>query len=119
MSDITGSSSVAEPETTSAGGGQPPAGGGPEREFTVESRSQSQMVIRRFLHHRLAMVCLIVLIIVILFSLVGGRLWTYSYEEITESFNTPRSGRSTRTASWSGRRSTRWAPTPRATTSWP
>jgi peptide/nickel transport system permease protein len=67
----------------------PTASAGPEREFTVESRSQRQMVMSRFLHHRLAMVCLAVLTIVVLFSLLGGRLWTYSYDDITDSFNTP------------------------------
>src|SRR6266508_5204030 len=78
---------AAEKEMKAAGG--EPRTGGPEREFTVESRSQSQMVIRRFLHHRLAMASLIVLTIVVLFSLVGGRVWNYSYGEITDSFNTP------------------------------
>jgi peptide/nickel transport system permease protein len=82
---------TAKKEMDVAGGERdaPTEGAGPDREFTVESRSQSQMVLRRFLHHRLAMVCLVVLIIVVLFSLLGGRLWTYSYDDITDSFNTP------------------------------
>ena len=54
-----------------------------------KSRSQTQMVLRRFLRHRLAMISLVVLLILVLFSLVGGRLWKYSYTEITDSFNTP------------------------------
>lgn len=63
--------------------------GGPEREFTVEARGQARQVMRRFLRHRLAVVCLIVLILVVLLSLVGGRLWKYSYAEITDEFSTP------------------------------
>lgn len=59
----------------------------PEREFTVAARSQWRMVARRFVRHRLAMVSLVVLVLVILVSLVGGRFWTYSYDEITPSFS--------------------------------
>ncbi|MGH9242988.1 MAG: ABC transporter permease [Acidimicrobiales bacterium] len=61
---------------------------GPEREFTVESKSQMQLVVRRFFHHRLAMASLLVLVILILFALVGGRLWKYTYSEITPEFST-------------------------------
>jgi len=63
-------------------------GAGPEREFTVEARSQSRMVLRRFVRHRLAMTSLVVLVLVMTLSLVGGRLWTYSYTEITPEFST-------------------------------
>jgi ABC-type dipeptide/oligopeptide/nickel transport system permease subunit len=64
-------------------------GPGPEREFTVEARGQARLVTRRFLRHRLAVVSLIVLVLVIFLSLVGGRLWKYSYSDITEEFSTP------------------------------
>jgi ABC-type dipeptide/oligopeptide/nickel transport system permease subunit len=64
------------------------AGGGPEREFTVEARSYRQMVVRRFLHHKMAVGSLIVLVMVVLLSLVGGRLWKYDYTEITDEFST-------------------------------
>jgi peptide/nickel transport system permease protein len=66
----------------------PSAVSGPEREFTVEARSYRQMVIRRFLHHKLAVASLIVLILVIALALIGGRLWKYSYSEITPEFST-------------------------------
>jgi len=61
----------------------------PEREFTIERRSQTQMVVRRFLAHRLAVASLIVLLLVIAGSLVGGRLWRYNYADITDEFSTP------------------------------
>jgi glutathione transport system permease protein len=54
----------------------------PEREFTVEARSQRQMVTRRFFRHRLAIVGLVVLLFILLVSTVGASLWKYSYDEI-------------------------------------
>jgi peptide/nickel transport system permease protein len=56
-----------------------PPQGGPEREFTVKSRSQTELVLRRFLHHRLALASLFVLVIVVLLALFGGKIWHYSY----------------------------------------
>jgi peptide/nickel transport system permease protein len=61
----------------------------PEREFTIERRSQTQMVVRRFLAHKLAVASLIVLLLVIIGSLVGGRIWKYNYADITDEFSTP------------------------------
>lgn len=55
----------------------------PEREFTVEARSQFQMVTRRFLRHRLAMASLVVLLLMVLIAGIGGRVWKYSYTDIT------------------------------------
>jgi ABC-type dipeptide/oligopeptide/nickel transport system permease subunit len=60
-----------------------------EREFTIKRRSQTQMVVRRFLAHKLAVASLIVLLLVIVGSLVGGRLWKYGYADITDEFSTP------------------------------
>lgn len=66
--------------TGTEGAGEEPAfSGGPEREFTVKSRSHSQMVFRRFLHHRLAVVSFFILAIVVLLALFGGQIWHYSY----------------------------------------
>jgi ABC-type dipeptide/oligopeptide/nickel transport system permease subunit len=76
---------VAGPETA----GSMVPGPGPEREFTVEARGQARLVTRRFLRHRLAVVSMIVLVLVVFLSLVGGRLWKYSYSDITEEFSTP------------------------------
>ena len=82
--------------TETVGGGAPaPAGGGgsiqpsdrPDREFTVEARSQWRMVLRRFLAHKLAVFSLLVLLFVILLSLFGGRFWKYGYAEITPEYS--------------------------------
>src|SRR3954449_3422937 len=76
----------------------PPATGGPhatgtstspEREFTVQSRSQGQLVLRRFMAHRLAVASLVLFVLIALASLVGGRFWTWSYTDITPEFSTP------------------------------
>ncbi|MGH3329507.1 MAG: ABC transporter permease [Streptomycetales bacterium] len=54
-----------------------------EREFTVEARSQSRLVLRRFLRHRLAVASLVVFVGVIVLAFVGGALWHYAYFQIT------------------------------------
>jgi ABC-type dipeptide/oligopeptide/nickel transport system permease subunit len=58
---------------------EPPPPPGPEREFTVRSRSQGEMVLRRFLHHKLAVGSIVVLLLVVLVALFGGRFWHYGY----------------------------------------
>jgi ABC-type dipeptide/oligopeptide/nickel transport system permease subunit len=79
---------VAQPAL--APNGQPPGTGAPvEREFTVKSRSQRQLVLRRFLAHKLAMGSLIVFLLMVGLSLVGGRLWKYDHTVITSEFSTP------------------------------
>jgi ABC-type dipeptide/oligopeptide/nickel transport system permease subunit len=60
-----------------------------EREFTVQRRSQSQMILRRFMAHKLAVGSLIVFLLVILVSLIGGRFWKYGYADITDEFSSP------------------------------
>ena len=70
---------------------QTPAGvqpASPEREFTVQSRTQFQLVLRRFLQHRAAVVSLIVLFLVMVLALVGGRVWHYRFDEVTADFST-------------------------------
>ncbi len=54
----------------------------PEREFTVEARTQMQLVVRRFFRHRLAMVGLGVVVFIFLASTVGARLWKHNYDDI-------------------------------------
>ena len=63
-----------------------------EREFTVKARTQTQLVLRRFMQHRLAVVSLFVLIAVVLLAFVGGPLWHYSYTDITPDNSVPPSG---------------------------
>jgi ABC-type dipeptide/oligopeptide/nickel transport system permease subunit len=60
-----------------------------EREFTVKARTQSQLIVRRFFQHRLAVVSLVVLIVVVLLAFVGGALWKYSYSDITPDNSVP------------------------------
>src|SRR5215218_6611512 len=60
-----------------------------EREFTVVRRSQTQMIIRRFMAHKLAVGSLVVFLLVVIFSLIGGRLWRYGYADITDEFSSP------------------------------
>jgi ABC-type dipeptide/oligopeptide/nickel transport system permease subunit len=60
-----------------------------EREFTVVRRSQTQMIIRRFMAHKLAVGSLVVFLLVVIISLVGGRFWKYGYADITEEFSSP------------------------------
>ncbi|MGH4024030.1 MAG: ABC transporter permease [Pseudonocardiaceae bacterium] len=62
---------------------------GAEREFTVAERSQAQLVLRRFLRHRLAMISLVVLLAVVLLAFVGGWLWKYSVVDITPDESEP------------------------------
>ncbi|MFF0145362.1 peptide/nickel transport system permease protein [Amycolatopsis sulphurea] len=83
--------------TTSGGSAAAPAAphtpkGAPDREFTVKERSQAQLVFRRFLQHRLAMISLVVFILIVLFAYVGGALWKYGPDTITESNSAPPSG---------------------------
>jgi ABC-type dipeptide/oligopeptide/nickel transport system permease subunit len=54
-----------------------------DREFTVAERSQFQLVLRRFLQHRLAVGSLVVLVLLILLAYVGGALWKYGFGEFT------------------------------------
>jgi peptide/nickel transport system permease protein len=60
-----------------------------EREFTIKRRSQTQMVIRRFMAHKLAVGSLAVFLLVVVISLIGGRFWKYGYADITDEFSSP------------------------------
>jgi ABC-type dipeptide/oligopeptide/nickel transport system permease subunit len=60
-----------------------------EREFTVARRSQTQMIIRRFMAHKLAVGSLVVFLLVVIISLIGGRFWKYGYADITDEFSSP------------------------------
>lgn len=55
----------------------------PDREFTVAERSQFQLVLRRFLQHRLAVGSLVVLVLLVLLAYVGGALWKYDFGQFT------------------------------------
>jgi ABC-type dipeptide/oligopeptide/nickel transport system permease subunit len=52
-----------------------------EREFTVKERTQWQLALHRFLHHRLAVGSLVVFVLLILFAFVLPHFWQYKYYE--------------------------------------
>ncbi|MGH3795010.1 MAG: ABC transporter permease [Pseudonocardiaceae bacterium] len=60
-----------------------------EREFTVAERSQAQLVLRRFLQHRLAVISLVVLLAIVALAFVGGWLWKYSVSDFTPDNSEP------------------------------
>jgi peptide/nickel transport system permease protein len=60
-----------------------------EREFTIARRSQTQMILRRFMAHKLAVGSLVVFLLVVVISLIGGRFWKYGYTDITDEFSSP------------------------------
>lgn len=60
-----------------------------EREFTVRERGQWVQVLRRFLHHRAAVVSLGVFIFLVLLAFVGPMLWKYSYSDISSVGGSP------------------------------
>jgi ABC-type dipeptide/oligopeptide/nickel transport system permease subunit len=66
----------------SNGDGPPDQPSQPDREFTVEARSQRQMVVRRFLHHKLAMTSLVLLVVVAVTAFVFPLFWKYNYKSI-------------------------------------
>ncbi len=79
------------------GAGTPPPGAGghapAEREFTVTARSQTRLIARRFLRHRMAVVSLVVFVAVVLFAFVGPLLWHYEYSQITPDESMPPSAK--------------------------
>lgn len=77
-----------DPPSTTGSVGQL-AGAPREREFTVAERSHGQLVLRRFLRHRLAVISLVVLLAVVLLAFVGGALWRYDYGDITPDNSVP------------------------------
>jgi peptide/nickel transport system permease protein len=61
-------------ETAAAEGTLPP-------EALPEPRSQGKLVLRKFLHHKLAMVSTAVLVLIILLSILLPLFWKHSYED--------------------------------------
>ncbi len=86
------------------GGGPlgPTGPGGPEREFTVAARSQTRMILRRFLAHKLAVISLVVLAGVIALALIGGRVWHYSYTFQSNDLSQPPSWWPQSWGAWKG-----------------
>jgi ABC-type dipeptide/oligopeptide/nickel transport system permease subunit len=58
--------------------------------LTTRQRSQAELVLRRFLRHRLAVGSLVVFILIVLFAFVGPMVWKYNYTYIDgPSFHPP------------------------------
>jgi peptide/nickel transport system permease protein len=85
MSDISGAVTAGPPAV-------PPATG-PEREFTVRERSQTRLVLRRFLRHRLAVASLLTFLLIVAFAYVGPLFWSYDFTTITDDLSQPPSTR--------------------------
>jgi peptide/nickel transport system permease protein len=68
-------------------GGEAPSAG-PEREFTVRAKSQTELIVRRFLHHKLAVASLVVFLFLVFVSLMGAHIWHYKFDQITKEFST-------------------------------
>jgi ABC-type dipeptide/oligopeptide/nickel transport system permease subunit len=58
---------------------------GPEREFTVEARSQWKTITRRFFRHKLAMTSLIILGTIVAIAFIGPFFWQWDYQEAVVS----------------------------------
>lgn len=71
------------PETPVAATETRPGTRAPDREFTIAERSQFQLVLRRFMQHRLAVGSLVVLVLLVLLAYVGGALWKYDFGQFT------------------------------------
>ena len=60
-----------------------------QHEFTVRQRSQTQLILRRFLRHRAAVISLVVLALIMLWAFIGPHLWHYSYRKYTPDNSRP------------------------------
>lgn len=58
-----------------------------EREFTVAERTQTQLVLRRFLRHKLALISIGVFLLVVAFAYIGPLFWNYQYTTITDDLS--------------------------------
>lgn len=60
---------------------------GADREFTVRARSQAEVIVRRFLRHKLAVASLVVFVCTVLLAFVGGHFWRYKYNVYTNDLS--------------------------------
>lgn len=77
MSDIVSEAALRGEPATAA----PPAPPGTDRpEFSTKERTQAQMVLRRFLRHRAAVVSLGIFLFVLAFAFIGPYVWKYDHK---------------------------------------
>lgn len=79
---VAGSMAVA---STPSGDGGPPV----DREFTIKARTQRELILRRFLQHRGAVISLSIFLVLVIAAFVGGHLWHYRYDVYTNDLNSP------------------------------
>ena len=83
----------AEHEASSIAGAQPgqhldtEPTAAPEREFTVRARSQWELILRRFLAHKLAVASLLVFVLLVLVSYLGPHVWHYRFDTLTTDYS--------------------------------
>ncbi|MCP2262226.1 peptide/nickel transport system permease protein [Streptoalloteichus tenebrarius] len=89
MADVTTPTTPGQRPATAPAGGKASA----SHEFdSAKTRTQGQIVLGRFLRHRLAMTSLGVLVLLVLFAFVGPLIWTFSYEDSSSGSYLPPSG---------------------------
>jgi peptide/nickel transport system permease protein len=59
------------------------------QEFTVRQRSQAEIVLRRFLRHRLAVWSLVAFLLIVLIAYAGASIWKFQYTDITPDNSQP------------------------------
>jgi peptide/nickel transport system permease protein len=69
---------IQPPEAVTPGGGAPPVGADAEA-ITTKERSQLQLVVSRFMRHKLAVGSLIALLLLVAFAFLGPELWPYDH----------------------------------------
>lgn len=62
---------------------------GREREFTIKARTQRELILRRFLQHRGAVISLSIFVSLVLLAFVGGHFWKYTFDVYTSDLNSP------------------------------
>jgi len=55
----------------------------------VRERSQRELVLRRFLRHKAAVISLVLFVAIVVLAFVGGALWRYDYADITPDASVP------------------------------
>ena len=75
--------------TTPSGGPEP----GVDREFTIKARTQRELILRRFLQHRGAVISLVIFMLLVLSAFVLGHFWHYRYDQFTDELSAAPSGK--------------------------
>jgi peptide/nickel transport system permease protein len=65
----------------------PPRSNDPE--FSVRERTQTQLVLRRFFRHRLAVASIGVFLLIVAFAFLGPLVWQYQYTDISDDLSKP------------------------------